>query len=292
MFRGSMVALVTPMRDDGAVDYAALDRLVDFHVENGSDAIIATGTTGEASTLDFDEHIAVIAACVRRVGGRIPVIAGTGANATREAIELTQRAAGVGVDACLLVTPYYNKPTQEGLFQHFQAVAGVTRVPIILYNVPARTSCDMLPETVVRLSKVEGIIGIKDATGDLARGEMMRSQCPPEFALYAGDDATAVELGCRGAVGVISVTANVVPAAMRAVWDAMRVGDHATARRLDSGLAGLHKNLFVESNPIPVKWALAAMGLIGGALRLPLTPLTPAKIGLVREALQQGGVVI
>lgn len=292
MFRGSMVALVTPMRDDGAVDYAALDRLVDFHLENGSDAIVATGTTGEASTLDVDEHIGVIAACVRRAGGRIPVIAGTGANATREAIELTQRATDAGADACLLVTPYYNKPTQEGLFQHFQAVADVTRIPIILYNVPGRTSCDMLPETVARLARVDRIIGIKDATGDLARGEVMRHQCPPEFALYSGDDATAVELGFRGAAGVISVTANVVPAAMRAVWDAIRAGDRITAQRLDSALAGLHKNLFVESNPIPVKWALAAMGLIGGALRLPLTPLTPAKTGLVRAALQQGGVAI
>ncbi len=290
MFRGSMVALVTPMRDDGAVDFAALDRLVDFHLQSGTHAIVAVGTTGEASTLDVDEHIGVVEAVVKRVGGRIPVIAGTGANATREAIELTQRATDAGADACLLVTPYYNKPTQEGLYRHFRAIAQATSVPIILYNVPGRTACDMLAETVIRLANVPRIVGIKEATGDIGRGVAIRASVGPDFVLLSGDDASAVELAAIGATGVISVTANVAPERMHAVWEAVGAGDIGRARELDRPLAGLHKNLFVESNPIPVKWALQQMGLCGGHLRLPLTPLAADKVVYVREALAQGGI--
>ncbi|MDA8389305.1 MAG: 4-hydroxy-tetrahydrodipicolinate synthase [Gammaproteobacteria bacterium] len=291
MFRGSMVALVTPMRDDGAVDFAALDRLVDFHLESGTHAIVAVGTTGEASTLDVDEHIGVVEAVVRRVHGRIPVIAGTGANATREAIDLTRRAADVGADACLLVTPYYNKPTQEGLYQHFRAVAQATSLPILLYNVPGRTACDLLAETVIRLAAIPRIVGVKEATGDIRRGVAIRAGTPPDFALISGDDASAVELAAVGATGVISVTANVAPARMHAVWEAVYAGELDRARALDRPLGGLHKNLFVESNPIPVKWALQQMGLCGGYLRLPLTPLAADKVAYVREALAQGGVL-
>lgn len=291
MFRGSMVALVTPMRDDGAVDFAALDRLVDFHLESGTHAIVAVGTTGEASTLDVDEHVGVVEAVVRRVHGRIPVIAGTGANATREAIDLTRRATDVGADACLLVTPYYNKPTQEGLYQHFRAVAEATSVPILLYNVPGRTACDMLAETVIRLAGIPRIVGVKEATGDIGRGAAIRTATPPGFALISGDDASAVELAAVGATGVISVTANVAPAQMHAVWEAVHAGALDRARELDRPLAGLHKNLFVESNPIPVKWALQEMGLCGGHLRLPLTPLATEKRAHVREALAQGGIL-
>ncbi len=291
MFRGSMVALVTPMRDDGAVDFAALDRLVDFHLESGTHAIVAVGTTGEASTLDVDEHVGVVEAVVRRVHGRIPVIAGTGANATREAIDLTRRATDVGADACLLVTPYYNKPTQEGLYQHFRAVAEATSVPILLYNVPGRTACDMLAKTVIRLAGIPRIVGVKEATGDIGRGAAIRAATPPGFALISGDDASAVELAAVGATGVISVTANVAPAQMHAVWEAVHAGALDRARELDRPLAGLHKNLFVESNPIPVKWALQEMGLCGGHLRLPLTPLATEKRAHVREALAQGGIL-
>lgn len=291
MFRGSMVALVTPMGADGAVDFVALNRLINFHIENGTHALVAVGTTGEASTLGVEEHIAVVSACVKQVAGRIPVIAGTGANSTAEAITLTAHAAAAGADACLLVTPYYNKPTQEGLFQHFRAIAQATAVPLILYNVPSRTACDLLPETVARLARIPRIIGIKEATGDIGRAAKIRESCPREFALYSGDDATAVALGQAGALGVISVTANVAPARMHAVWEALHRGDRVEAVRLDQSLIGLHTALFVESNPIPVKWALARMGLIEAHLRLPLTPLSAEKTAVVYEAMRQAGVM-
>lgn len=290
MVRGSLVALVTPMREDGAIDFSALDRLLDFHIRNGTHGVVATGTTGEASTLDVDEHIAVVAHIVRYAAGRIPVIAGTGANATAEAIALTQAAATAGADAALVVTPYYNRPTQEGLFQHFTAIAKAVSLPIILYNVPSRTACDLLPETVARLALVPGIIGIKEATGDIDRAAAIRRLCPAEFLLYGGDDATGVALGLMGAVGVISVTANVAPKTMSAVWEAIFAGDAELAHRLDDTLSGLHRALFVESNPIPVKWALQAMGLIGPKLRLPLTPLSSTKVAAVQAALRQAGV--
>lgn len=290
MIRGSLVAIVTPMRDDGAVDFAALDRLLDFHLDAGTHGIVAVGTTGEASTLDVDEHVAVITHVVRAVSGRLPVIAGTGANATSEAITLSRAAGEAGASACLVVTPYYNKPTQEGLFQHFSAIARAVDLPVILYNVPSRTACDMLPETVARLAKVPGIVGIKEATGNLDRARAIRAACGPDFALYGGDDATGVALGLLGAQGVISVTANVAPRAMREAWEAIFAGDHEAARRADTAIAALHQALFVESNPIPVKWALHAMGLIGPRLRLPLTPLSDDKRSAVRDALQQAGI--
>ena len=290
MLRGSLVAIVTPMRDDGAVDFAALDRLLDFHLEAGTHGIVAVGTTGEASTLDVDEHVAVITHVVRTLSGRIPVIAGTGANATSEAIALSRAAGKAGADACLVVTPYYNKPTQEGLFQHFDAIARAVDLPVILYNVPSRTACDLLPETVTRLAEVPGIVGIKEATGNVDRARAIRAGCRADFALYGGDDATGVALARVGAQGVISVTANVAPRAMREVWEAVFAGDYEGAQRRDEALAGLHRALFVESNPIPVKWALHAMGLIGPCLRLPLTPLSEPGRVAVRDALQQAGI--
>ena len=292
MFRGSLVAIVTPMADDGAVDFAALDRLLEFHLQAGTHGIVAVGTTGEASTLDVDEHIAVVAHIARSVAGRLPVIAGTGANATTEAVALSRAALGAGADACLVVTPYYNKPTQRGLVAHFTEIARALDGPVILYNVPSRTACDLLPETVAQLAVLPNIVGIKEATGSIDRARAIQAVCPSEFALYGGDDATAVDLGLMGAQGVISVTANVAPRAMSEVWEAIFAGDHETARRKDKTLAGLHQALFVESNPIPVKWALQAMGLIGPSLRLPLTPLSPDKTAAVRDALQQAGIKV
>ena len=286
-----MVALVTPMAEDGTLDYDALARLIDFHIEEGSDALVVVGTTGESATLDTEEHCEVIRFAVERVSGRVPVIAGTGANATREAIELTERAQGAGADACLLVTPYYNKPTQEGLFRHFSAVAQAVAIPQILYNVPGRTACDMLPETVGRLARVPNIVGIKEATGDLGRVSTLRALCPPDFALYSGDDATAAEFCLMGGHGVISVTANVAPRAMHDLCDAAIAGQRAEAEGIDALLAGLHRNLFVESNPIPVKWALHAMGLIDRGIRLPLTWLSPGCEESVRLAMRQAGIL-
>lgn len=290
MFQGSLVALVTPMRDDGAVDEQALARLIDFHVDNGTNAIVAVGTTGESATLDMDEHCRVIELCVDFARGRLPVIAGTGANATSEAIALTRCAKAAGAQACLLVTPYYNKPTQEGLYRHFKAVAEAVDIPQILYNVPGRTACDLQAATVERLAKVPNVIGIKEATGDLARGREIVARCGKNFVLYSGDDATALDLMLLGARGVISVTSNVAPRLMREMCDAALAGDEKTARALDARLMGLHKNLFIESNPIPVKWALFKMGLIGPGIRLPLTPLAAACEASVGAAMRDAGV--
>jgi 4-hydroxy-tetrahydrodipicolinate synthase len=262
MIRGSIVALVTPMTADGALDFRALRALVDFHVREGTDAIVAVGTTGESATLDEEEHCEVIRAVVEHVAGRIPVIAGTGANSTREAIVLTRRAKEVGADACLLVTPYYNKPTQEGLYQHFRAVAEAVDIPQILYNVPGRTACDLLPTTVARLAPVPNIVGIKEATGKLERVRELIDSCDAPFALYSGDDASACDFCLLGGHGVISVTANVAPRAMHELCSAACGGRGEDARALDARLAGLHRDLFIESNPIPVKWALSEMGLI------------------------------
>jgi 4-hydroxy-tetrahydrodipicolinate synthase len=291
MFHGSMVALVTPMRADGGVDNEALDRLVDFHVDNGSDAIIAVGTTGESATLDEHEHCAVIRRVVDRAAERIPIIAGTGANSTREAIALTRCAMEAGADACLLVTPYYNKPTQEGLYQHFRAVAEAVAIPQILYNVPGRTAVDMLPATVARLADIANIVGIKEATGDLARGQEILDLCGDRLDLYSGDDATAMELILLGAKGDISVTANIAPQAMHDMCAAALRGDRAEAERLNQLLMPLHQKLFLEANPIPVKWALHEMGLIPEGIRLPLTPLAEAYHAPLREALQQAHVL-
>jgi 4-hydroxy-tetrahydrodipicolinate synthase len=290
MYRGSLVALVTPMLADGTVDDEALRRLVELHVASGTDGIVAVGTTGESATLDFDEHCQVVRRVVELSAGRVPVIAGTGANSTSEALALTRCARAAGADACLLVTPYYNKPTQEGLFLHFRAVAEGVDIPQILYNVPGRTACDMLPETVARLAGVSRIVGIKEATGDVARVRRIRELCGPGFAIYSGDDATALEAMLLGANGVISVTANVAPRLMREMCRLALGGEEAPARALDQRLAGLHRGLFVQSNPIPVKWALHDMGLIGSGIRLPLTPLSAEHHDGVRQALRQAGV--
>ena len=291
MIEGSLVAIVTPMHPDGSVDQASFRKLIDWHVEQGTDAIVAVGTTGESATLDESEHGAAIELVVEQAAGRIPVIAGTGANATSEAITLTRCARAVGADACLLVTPYYNKPTQEGLFRHFAAVAEAVDVPQLLYNVPGRTAVDMLPETVTRLAAIDNIVGVKEATGDLARISALRQSTGPDFAIYSGDDATAREAILRGANGDISVTANVAPAAMHAMCAAALAGDRDEAARIDADLAGLHQRLFLESNPIPVKWALAEMGLIESGIRLPLTWLSAAHHEPLREAMRRAGLV-
>jgi 4-hydroxy-tetrahydrodipicolinate synthase len=291
MYRGSLVALVTPMTEDGAIDAAALRRLVDWHVTQGTDGIVAVGTTGESATLDEEEHCDAIRLAVEYAAGRLPVIAGTGANSTAEAVRLTRCAREAGADACLLVTPYYNKPTQEGLFQHHKAVAEAVDIPQILYNVPGRTACDMQPETVGRLAEVPNIVGIKEATGDLARVRRIRRLTRPDFALYSGDDATALEFMLLGGDGVISVTANVAPEAMRRMCAAALAGDRAEAERIDDTLSGLHRQLFVEANPIPVKWAVAELGLMGRGIRLPLTWLSAAAQEPVRAAMRQAGVL-
>lgn len=291
MVQGSIVALVTPMEEDGALDEASLKKLIEFHIEQGTDAIVAVGTTGESSTLDEEEHIAVIRQVVEQAAGRLPVIAGTGANSTREAIELTRRAKEVGADACLLVTPYYNKPTQEGLYRHHKAVAEAVAIPQILYNVPGRTACDMLPETVARLAEIPNIVGIKEATGDLARARQIKEFCGEAFPIYSGDDATACELCLQGAQGIISVTANVAPRLMHEICRAALQGDRETALKLDASLSALHKALFIESNPIPVKWAVWAMGLIKAGIRLPLTWLSENRHEAVRQAMRQAQAV-
>ncbi|WP_043317524.1 4-hydroxy-tetrahydrodipicolinate synthase [Microbulbifer sp. HZ11] len=291
MISGSMVALATPMFADGGLDWDKLHDLVEWHIEQGTRALVAVGTTGESATLDVHEHLEVIRRVVDQVAGRIPVIAGTGANSTTEAIELTTTAAKCGADACLLVTPYYNKPTQEGLYQHFKAVAKAVAIPQILYNVPGRTAVDMLPDTVARLSAISNIVGIKEATGDLERARAVIDLVPEDFAVYSGDDATAVELMLLGGHGNISVTANVAPAAVAQMCEAALAGDAETARAINQRIEILHKTLFVESNPIPVKWALKEMGRIDGGIRLPLTGLSSEYHGVVRDALRSAGVL-
>jgi 4-hydroxy-tetrahydrodipicolinate synthase len=291
MFHGSMVALVTPMFGDGSIDEDSLRRLVDFHVENHTDAIVSVGTTGESATLDEAEHCRVIRRTVEMAAGRLPVIAGTGANSTREAIDLTRCAMEAGVDACLLVTPYYNKPTQEGLYLHFRAVAEAVPVPQILYNVPSRTACDMLPATIERLSTISNIVGIKEATGNMDRAREIMERCGDRLDVYSGDDATAMELMLMGGKGNISVTANVAPAAMRELCEAALAGGRARAEAINRSLEILHRVLFVQSNPIPVKWALHEMGLIPSGIRLPMTPLAAEHHDTVRQALRQVGVL-
>lgn len=291
MFQGSMVALVTPMNAAGQVDDKSLSELVEFHIQAGTDAIVAVGTTGESATLNEEEHCQVIKQVVDIVKGRIPVIAGTGSNSTQEAIDLTACAKKAGADACLLVTPYYNKPTQEGLYQHHRAVAEAVDIPQILYNVPGRTAVDMQTSTVVRLSKISNIIGIKEATGDIQRARDILAQAEPGFELYSGDDATATEFLLAGGHGVISVTANVAPKAMHEMCVAAQAGDAKLAHEINDKLTALHRDLFVEANPIPVKWACYAMGLIPAGIRLPLTPLSEQYHDTVRQALQKAGVL-
>lgn len=285
MFSGSMVALVTPMLADGSIDNDCLHKLIEFHINSGTDAIVAVGTTGESATLTVEEHCHVIEQVVKQVAGRIPVIAGTGANSTAEAIELSQHAKDLGVDAVLLVTPYYNKPTQEGLYLHYKAIAEAVDIPQILYNVPSRTACDLLPETVGRLSQIDNIIGIKEATGDISRIEQIKAASTGDMELYTGEDANTVDFITAGGQGVISVTANVAPAAMHEMCEAALNGDQTRAKEIDNDLAGLHKNLFVEANPIPVKWALMEMDMIPTGIRLPLTLLSQQYQSAVREAL-------
>lgn len=291
MIRGSIVAIVTPMHANGAVDWERLKQLVDWHVEQGTHGLVAVGTTGESATLGFEEHDRVVRAIIDAAAKRIPVIAGTGANATDEAIRLTRGAKEAGADACLLVTPYYNKPTQEGLFQHFKAIAEAVDIPQILYNVPGRTACDMLPETVERLSKVPHIVGIKEATGKLERITDLVKRCGPKFMVFSGDDATACEAILLGAKGDISVTANVAPGQMSAMCEAALAGKADDARRLNRALDPLHHDLFLESNPIPVKWALEQMGKIESGIRLPLTRLGSAAQEVLRNTLTQAGLL-
>lgn len=291
MLSGSLVAIVTPMQPGGAIDFAALSRLIDFHVSNGTAGIVIVGTTGESPTVNVDEHCQLIKATVEDAAGRIPVIAGTGGNSTTEAIELTRFAKSVGASACLSVVPYYNKPTQDGMYRHFRTIAEAVDLPVILYNVPSRTVADLATETVLRLAEIPGINGIKDATSDLVRLVDLTNRLPAsrEFALYSGNDDTALPFMLLGGHGVISVTANVAPRAVSEVCAAARANDIVTARRKNARLMSLHTRLFVESNPIPVKWALSEMGLIHNELRLPLTPLSPRFHDALRAVLRDTG---
>ncbi len=291
MFQGSIVALVTPMHEDGSLDEAALRSLIEHHIAQQTDALVIVGTTGESATLDHKAHCKVIELSVEQAKGRIPVIAGTGANSTREAIELSECAKQAGAVAHLSVTPYYNKPTQEGLFAHFKAIAEQVDLPMILYNVPGRTGCDLLPATVARLAKIDNIIGLKDATGDLGRVRIHRRLCGAEFDLFSGNDDTALDSILLGGNGVISVTANVAPQAMHDVCRLGLQGERQAAEGIDARLQGLHQHLFIEPNPIPVKWAVHAQGLIPVGIRLPLTWLTEEHQATVRAAMQQAGVL-
>ncbi|MEP7072779.1 MAG: 4-hydroxy-tetrahydrodipicolinate synthase [Nitrosospira sp.] len=292
VMRGSLVAIVTPMHEEGVLDLDRFRALIDFHVAEGTDGIVVVGTTGESPTVDFDEHRLLISAAVERAAGRVPVIAGTGANSTREAIDLSVYAKDAGADASLSVVPYYNKPTQEGLYQHFRAIAEAVDIPQILYNVPGRTVADISNDTVLRLAQIPNIVGIKDATGDMGRGFDLLCRAPQDFSVYSGDDASGLALLLLGADGVISVTANVAPKLMHEMCIAAFAGDLAAARAANGRLSRLHSDLFVEANPIPVKWAVAEMGLIGSGLRLPLTQLSDQYHQIVKEAMGQAGIVI
>jgi 4-hydroxy-tetrahydrodipicolinate synthase len=291
MIRGSIVAIVTPMSEDGSVDFPALERLVEWHIAEGTDGIVAVGTTGESATLDVEEHFAVVRCVIDVARKRVPVIAGTGANSTAEAIEWTAEGRNAGADACLLVTPYYNKPPQEGLYRHFKAIAEAVDVPIILYNVPGRTGCDMLPATVKRLAPIDNIVGLKEAKGELGRVRELLELKLGDFSLLSGDDATACESILMGFQGDISVTANVAPRLMHQMCAAAAAGDRGAAEAVDARLRLLHKHLFVEPNPIPAKWALQAMNRIGSGIRLPLVPLDPSYYATVREALHAAGAL-
>jgi 4-hydroxy-tetrahydrodipicolinate synthase len=291
MLQGSLVAIVTPMFEDGRLDISSLNALIDFHVNQGTDGIVIVGTTGESPTVDFDEHCLLIKTAVSQVNGRIPVIAGTGANSTKEAIELTQKAKELGVDACLLVAPYYNKPTQEGLYQHFMAVANAVDIPQILYNVPGRTGCDISNDTTLRLAMHKNIVGIKDATGGIERGTDLILRAPKDFAVLSGDDATAMPLMLLGGKGVISVTANVAPKLMHEMCMAAFAGNVILAREINAKLFQLHQKLFVEANPMPVKWVLAQMGLIKTGIRLPMVQLSTQYHDVLRGACQPANIL-
>jgi len=292
MITGSLVAIVTPMHEDGRLDLGAFRKLIDWHVEEGTDGIVVVGTTGESPTVNFDEHKELIRLAVQHARGRIPIIAGTGGNSTAEAIELTESAKKAGATACLSVVPYYNKPTQEGLYLHFRKIAETVELPMVLYNVPGRTVADMQTDTVLRLAQVPGIIGIKEATANIERNTDLIRRAPRNFAVYSGDDATCLALILMGGHGVISVTANVAPKLMHQMCAAALVGDVKKARELNFRLFPLHQKLFVEANPIPVKWALAEMGRIEHGLRLPLAPLAEKFHQTVREALHEAGIAL
>lgn len=291
MIRGSIVALVTPMFDNGDIDFDTLSQLIEMHIAAGTDAIVAVGTSGESATLDKSEHIKVIRFVVEQSAGRIPVIGGTGANSTREALELTAAAKEAGVDACLLVSPYYNKPTQEGLYQHHKLIAESVDIPQILYNVPGRTAVDMAEETVHRLADVKNIVAIKDATGDIPRGKSLIARVADRIDVLSGDDATFIDLMLAGGKGNISVTANVAPEQMRAICDAAAAGDAETAKAINQKIAHLHDQLFIEANPIPVKWALHEMGQIPAGIRLPLTPLSESLRADLKAGLTKAGLL-
>jgi 4-hydroxy-tetrahydrodipicolinate synthase len=292
MLKGSMVAVVTPMDADGSVNYRDLARVIDFHVTGGTEALIVAGTTGESATLDHEEHIELLERACEIAEGRIPIIAGTGSNSTTQTLNLSRAVDRLPIAAYLVVTPYYNKPPQEGMRRHFSAVADAVHRPVILYNVPGRTGVDLKPETVAKLATHPNIVGIKEATGELGRVRVLRETCGADFVLLSGDDATAREFMLQGGDGVISVTGNVAPTAMRRLCDAARGGRRAEAERIDADLQALHKNLFCESNPIPVKWAVQKMGLIGPGIRLPLMPLAPQYHSLVASAMITAGVQV
>lgn len=290
MLQGSMVAIVTPMFDDGSLDLDALRKLIDWHVDAGTDGIVIVGTTGESPTVDVDEHCLLIKTTVEQVAGRIPVIAGTGANSTREAIELTKNAKELGADACLLVAPYYNKPTQEGLYQHYATIAAAVDIPQILYNVPGRTGCDISNDTAIRLSAINNVVGIKDATGGIERGTDLLLRAPKDFAIYSGDDATGMALMLLGAHGVISVTANVAPTLMHQMCVTAMTGDVKKACEINAKLFALHQKLFVEANPIPAKWVLQQMGLIKTGIRLPMVNLSAQYHDVLRHAMSRAEI--
>jgi 4-hydroxy-tetrahydrodipicolinate synthase len=291
MIKGSIVAIVTPMQEDGSLDKDGLKNLIDWHIAEGTDAIVIVGTTGESATVSVDEHCGLIRLAVEHCAGRIPVIAGAGANSTAEAIRLTRFAKEAGADATLQVVPYYNRPTQEGMFRHFSAIAEAVDLPIILYNVPGRTVADMSNETIVRLSSVPNIVGVKDATGNIGRGIALLKDVPKSFAVYSGDDPTAMALMFCGGAGNISVTANVAPRAMHDLCVAAMAGDIARAVAINNTVLDLHAKLFVEPNPVPVKWALAEMGKMPAGLRLPLAPLSASFHATVRDALRDAGIL-
>jgi len=289
--RGSIVALITPMLDDGAVDYAALRRLIDWHIQEGTDCICVVGTTGESPTVTVEEHCEIIRVSVQQAAGRVPIMAGCGANSTKEAIELAKFAKSVGANCQLQVVPYYNRPTQEGLFQHFNAIAQAVDLPMVLYNVPGRTVADMAHDTVLRLAQVPGIVGIKEATGNIERAQWLIKEAPADFAIYSGDDPTAVALMLCGGHGNVSVTANIAPRLMHELCVAALAGDPRAAMDIQRRLLPLHKGLFVEANPIPVKWAAARMGLCSQAIRLPLTPLSEPLRPALENLLQTTGLI-
>jgi 4-hydroxy-tetrahydrodipicolinate synthase len=291
MLTGSLVALVTPMKSDGAIDFEALHRLVEWHIQEKTDGLVITGTTGEAATLTSTEQYELIYSVIKQVNHRIPVIAGTGTNSTQHTLALTQTAQQAGVDAALIVTPYYNNPPQNGMYQHYKTIAESTSLPIILYNVPGRTACDMLPETIARLANIPNIIGIKEATGNPERVIDILNRCPTDFAVYSGVDAINLEIISNGGRGVISVTANIAPGKMHDFCKAALSGDYALAERLHSELMPAHKKLFLQGNPIPVKWALHEMGMISTGIRLPLIPFEPAFHAELAQALNAAGIV-